>query len=121
MASIVIVAGLGLVLSATGPAPELEASNVIRRDGGVCLSLERWGLFGWSPVGQTHTILESQQATWHPPGTEPECQDVPDQTYLIRLPVGGSDGVYRLCGLGSDDHSCVEFRRVPFDPGEPGP
>ncbi len=120
VAAIIILTGLLLILSSTGPDPELEASNVVRRDGGVCLLLEKWGLFGWTAVGQIHTILESQQATWHPPGTELRCQDVPTQTYLIRLPIGGSDGVYRLCGLDGDG-PCVEFRRVPFDPGEPGP
>ena len=108
------------VLATTKPSPSQEVSSLVRRHGGACLRLERWGLIGWEAVGVTETIADTRQARWLDEPSALQCQDAPIQTYLIRLPAEGPDGIYRICGL-ADSEACVEFRRVPFDPGEPGP
>lgn len=120
VAALALAAGAFAVLATTGPSPSEEASGVIRRQGGPCLRLERWGLIGWTTVGITQTISDTQNAGWIDEPPSPDCQEAPVQTYLVRLPRGGPDGVYRLCGI-ADGQPCIEFRRVPFDPGEPGP
>ena len=120
LAAIATLAGLLLVLSLTGPTAEREVSGSLRREGGVCLSLERWGLMGWSEIGQTHTISDVQNAVWNPPTEDPPCSPVPTQNYLVRLPFSGPDGTYRICPL-ADDNPCVIVERVPYDPGPPGP
>ncbi len=120
LAGAVAIAGLFLLLSLTGPNPDEEASGSVHRLGGACLTLQEWGLFGWTVVGETYTIADAQNGRWHIPTKPPPCQDVPVQTYLIRLPFDGPEGTYRICGL-ADDEPCVNVRRVPFDPGPPGP
>lgn len=121
MVGVLVLAGAALaVLATTGPSPDEEVSSVVQRHGGACLRLERWGLIGWETVGITQTIADTQQANWMGEAPMPECQDAPIQTYLIRLPRGAPDGTYRICGL-AETEPCVEFRKVPFDPGEPGP
>ena len=120
VAGLILAGAAFAVMATTGPSPDLAVSGTVRRDGGACLRLERWGIIGWNTVGITQTITDTQQAHWIDETKTPECQEAPIQTYLIRLPRGGPDGVYRICGL-ADSQPCVEFRRVPFDPGEPGP
>lgn len=115
-----LVAGLLALLAVTGPSPATEVSGSFHREGGVCLDLERWALLGWRSVGQTHSIGDTQQGVWHEPVLDPPCQDAPEQTYLVRFPRDAANGVYRICGL-RDDNPCLEVRRVPFDPGPPGP
>ena len=114
-----LVAAALVLLSLTGPRPDQEISGAIRRRGGVCLQLEKWGLFGWSVVGQTHTVADIQTGTWRPAIEDPPCAEVPDALYLVRLPFDAPNGTYRICGL-DDDRTCIEFRRVPFT-GTPGP
>lgn len=116
------LAGALIVLfGATGPRIEAEASGPIRRTGGACLQLERWGLFGWSVVGQAYGVADIRSGVWHPPLDAPPCdRSVPRQSYMVRQPVDAPLGKYRICGL-DDDGSCLEFRRVEFDPGPPGP
>ncbi len=117
-----LVVGTFAVLATTGPSPAEEAASVVRRHGGACLRLERWGLIGWDVVGITQTIRDTQQAAWIDEPPTPDCQQAPIQTYLVRLPRDGPEGIYRLCGIAENDREpCVEFNRVPFDPGEPGP
>ena len=114
-----LVAALIVVFVTTGPSPEIKASGTIRRFGGVCLELEKWQLFGWSVIGHTHTVANTQEGVWHPPTDSPPCAVVPEQIYLIRPPFDAPNGTYRICGL-AEDHACVEFRRVPFE-STPGP
>lgn len=120
LAGAIALAGLFLLLSLTGPSPDEEVSGSVRRKGGVCLTLDRWGLFGWRSEGETRTVSDIQQGLWQTPIKPPPCQDVPIQTYLIRLPLDAADGVYRVCGL-ADESPCITVRKVPFDPGPPGP
>lgn len=120
VAGLILASAAFAVMASTGPSPDLEVSSVVRRHGGACLRLDRWGLVGWRAVGITQTIADAREANWIDEPQTLDCQDAPLQTYLIRLPIGGPDGIYRVCGL-ADSEACVEFRRVPFDPGEPGP
>ena len=108
-----LTAGLIGLLALTGPNPDLEVSGTVRRFGGVCLELERWNLFGWRLVGQTHSVSDMQNGVWHPASNDPPCVDVEHREYLVRPPFDAPDGTYRLCGV-VDDEPCVEFRRVPF-------
>lgn len=119
LAGLALVVALLVVLATTGPRPETEISGSIRRFGRVCLQLERWDLFGWSVIGQTHTVSDTQNGIWHEASDRPPCAFVPEQTYLVRMPVEAPNDSYRICGL-ADEQACVEFRRVPFD-RSPGP
>ena len=119
LAGSALVIALLVVLATTGPRPETEISGSIRRFGGVCLQLERWDLFGWSVIGQTQTVSDTQNGIWHEASDRPPCAFVPEQTYLVRMPVEAPNDSYRICGL-ADEQACVEFRRVPFD-RSPGP
>jgi len=119
LAGSALVIALLVVLATTGPRPETEISGSIRRFGGVCLQLERWDLFGWNVIGQTHTVSDTQNGRWHEASARPPCAFVPEQTYLVRMPFEAPNDSYRICGL-ADEQACVEFRRVPFDPS-PGP
>ena len=87
--------------------------------GGPCLELERWDLFGWNVVGQTHTIDDTRTGTWHRAVADPPCMELTDRQILVRLPPDAPEDVYRLCGL-ADDRACLEFTKVPFE-GTPGP
>ncbi len=120
---LIVLAALALsllvVLALVGPQPDRTVSGVIRRRGGVCLELEKWGLLGWTVIGQSYTVSDIGTGTWHPPVEEPPCTSIPEALYLIRLPFDAPSGVYRICGL-ADDQGCTEFRRVPFV-GTPGP
>jgi hypothetical protein len=110
-----------VLLASTGPRPSEEASGPIRRLGGACLHLERWSLFGWASVGQTHGVDDLRDGVWHDVMESPPCDpEIAEQTYLIRLPAHASTGSYRICGL-ADEEPCLEFRRVGFIPGPPGP
>ena len=119
LAGLALVVALLVVLATTGPRPETEISGSITRFGGVCLQLERWDLFGWSVIGQTHTVSDTQNGIWHDASDTPPCALVPEQTYLVRMPFEAPNDSYRICGL-ADEQACVEFRRVPFD-RSPGP
>jgi hypothetical protein len=119
LAGLALVIALLVVLATTGPRPETEISGSIRRFGRVCLQLERWDLFGWSVIGQTHTVSDTQSGVWHEASDRPPCALVPEQTYLVRMPFEAPNDSYRICGL-ADEQACVEFRRVPFD-RSPGP
>lgn len=114
MATLALVVAAVAVLALTGPTPEVEASSSIRRYGGVCLRLERWGLLGWEIVGHSATVSDIQNGRWSPDG-EPACSEVPHRAYLIRNPFDSLEGVYRLCGL-ADTEPCLVFRKVPFAP-----
>jgi hypothetical protein len=115
---ILAVAGLAVaffaVLASTGPSPSLEVAGTVRREGGVCLQLERWSLLGWAVVGQTHTVSDVQNGVWHEAQEDPPCADVTQRLYLVRSPFDGPTGVYRVCGIADAD-PCVEFSRVPFE------
>lgn len=116
-----LTGALFVVLGLTGPRIEAEASGPVRRTGGVCLQLERWGLFGWDVVGQTYGVLDVRRGRWHPPQDPPPCdRSIPEQLYMVRLPADTPNGRYRICGL-SDAEPCLEFRKVEFVPGPPGP
>ena len=116
-----LVAFLALMSLAGAPRPEEEASGIVRRQGGACVELERWGLFGWRTTHQAYSITDVVYARWHRPVTEPPCDATDNQaSRLIRVPLDTTPGVYRICGL-DDERGCVEFRMVPFEPGQPGP
>ncbi len=119
LAGAALVAALIVVLASTGPRPSVEISGSVPRLGGVCLELERWDLFGWNIVGQTHSVADAQTGLWHQAMDTPPCAAVPKQIYRVRMPIDAAYDVYRLCGL-ADDQPCLEFRRVPFE-GTPGP
>ena len=119
LAGSTLAIALLVVLATTGPRPETEISGTIRRLGGVCLELERWDLFGWRVIGQSHTVSDTQNGIWHEVSDSPPCADVPEQNYLIRMPFEAPNDAYRICAL-ADEHPCLEFRRVPFQ-GSPGP
>ena len=121
-ARIVAAAAIGVallvVLASTGPTPPLQFSGALRRSGGVCLTLEKWGLTGWHRIGETRTVADIQNGRWHESPVEP-CADVPRQTYLIRPPFDARNGSYRICG--SDGEPCIEFERIDFVSDGPGP
>ena len=100
---------LTIVMASTGPEPETEMTGSIPRLGGVCLQLERCGLFGWDIVGQTYTAADQEGANWrNPPRSNPACEMVPEDEYLITLPANSPADVYRVCGL-ADERPCLEF------------
>jgi hypothetical protein len=100
---------LTIVMASTGPEPEAEMTGSIPRLGGVCLQLERWGLFGWDIIGQTYTTADQESASWrNPPRANPACEIVPEDEYLITLPANSPTDVYRVCGL-ADERPCLEF------------
>jgi hypothetical protein len=105
-----LAAGIAVLLALTGPQAEDEVVSSVTRPGGVCLQLERWGLFGWRIVGQTHTVAEMQASAWTEPVEDPPCAVVEERSYLVRV-FDQPPGVYRLCGL-ADDNACIEFRRA---------
>ena len=107
-------------MSLTGPRPETESSGLIARTGGVCLQLERWGMFGWVIGGQTYSETDVTNGVWHSqPSSNPPCEAAPEADYEIRLPPDAAPDVYRLCGL-ADERGCLEFILDPTV-GSPGP
>lgn len=104
-----LAAGLALILAVTAPPVDEEIDAAVRRVGGVCLELQRWTLFGWSSVGQTHTVEHIRKSSWRPAVPDPPCAQVPEREYLVRV-FTEPPGIYQLCGL-ADDHGCVQFRR----------
>ena len=104
---------------ASAPNPDLQEAGIIRREGGVCLQLERWNLFGWSDVGQTYTVENILEGVWYESVEDPPCAQVPIQNWQIRPPFDAPPDVYRICGL-ADDLPCIEWHKVPFE-GTPGP
>lgn len=116
-----LAAALLVFLGATGPRIEAEASGPIRRSGGACLQLERWGLFGWSVVGQAYGVGDVRDGVWYEPQDPAPCdEELPEQIYMVRPPTEAPTGKYRICGL-DDEEECLEFRRVEFSPSGPGP
>jgi hypothetical protein len=100
------------VMSFTGPRPQAQITGEITRAGGVCLQLERWGLFGWVIVGQTYSELDVAGAEWRtPPSSNPPCEESPEPEHPIRLPSNAAPDVYRICGL-ADELGCLEFTLV---------
>ncbi len=120
IALVALAVALIVLLSATGPNLENQISGPLRRAGGACLSLEKWGLFGWRELGQTRTVHDTQNGIWHDPVAEPPCADVPHQIYLVRPPFDAPTGSYRICGL-ADEEPCIEFERIEFVNDELGP
>lgn len=116
-----LMGALLAVLLLTGPRIEAEESGPIRRSGSVCLQLERWGVFGWAVVGQTYGVTDVRRGNWTSPQEPPPCDEsVPEQAYMVRLPDHTPTGRYRICGL-NDEEPCLEFRKIEFVPGPPGP
>lgn len=116
-----LAVALLVFLGATGPQIEAEASGPIRRSGGACLQLERWGLFGWSVVGQAYGVGDARDGVWYEPQDPAPCdEELPEQIYMVRPPADAPTGKYRICGL-DDGEECLEFRRVEFSPDGPGP
>lgn len=123
-ARLLIGVGIGvvaaiLVLSATGPAGDSEITGNVRRLGGPCLELERWGLLGWRLVGQTGSVTQVTSGDWQPPGSDPSCADVDDSLLLVRMPLDAEPGTYRICGR-ADDRACLIVDLVPFQATGPG-
>jgi hypothetical protein len=114
------IAATTVVLASTGPRPEREMTGTINREGGACLQLERWGLFGWDIIGQTYSVTDVRDANWHsPPALNPPCDVVPEAIYKVRMPLDARPAVFRICGL-ADEKACLEFTMVEFV-GTPGP
>jgi hypothetical protein len=108
----ILAAGLIVVMATTGPHAEVEATGSIVREGGVCLQLEQWGLFGWVIVGQTYTSADIAEADWHmPPVSDADCEHVAPADQEINLPSGAEPDVYRVCGL-DDNEPCLDFNLV---------
>lgn len=105
-----LAAGLALFLAVTAPSVEEEIDAAVQRTGGVCLELERWTLFGWITVGQTHTVEDIRKSHWRPAASDPPCAEVRERDYLIRV-FTEPPGIYRLCGL-VDENACVQFKRA---------
>ena len=114
-----IVAFVAL-LSSTGPTTDREISGVVQRMGGPCLTLERWGLFGWVSIGRTNDLPQATRGLWADFDEEAECEDIADSVILLRMPIGVEPGVYRICAT-ADDFPCLIVRVVPFEPDGPGP
>lgn len=101
-----------IVLASTGPTPATQSTGTVSRLGGVCLQLERWGLFGWDIIGQSYSVADVEDGRWHlPPTTSPPCEVVEDQEYVVLLPDGALPDSYRVCGL-ADEQGCLEFQLV---------
>jgi hypothetical protein len=109
-----------MLLSLTGPNPQIEFTGNIRRMGGPCLRLEQWGLFGWSLIGQTTTLTEVVAGDWQEPSDGPECNDLDDSLIMVRMPIGAAPDSYRICGR-ADDRGCLTVELVPFESDGPGP
>ncbi len=107
------VVALLVVLVTTGPKGDVEISGNIQRLGGPCLQLEQWGLFGWVVIGQTTTVTQLTSGNWQVPVDDPQCPDVNEKSFLVRLPVNARPDTYRLCGL-ADDRACITLELVPF-------
>ncbi|HEX6221265.1 MAG TPA: hypothetical protein VF115_09240 [Acidimicrobiia bacterium] len=105
-----LAAGLVVILAVTAPPVDEEIDAAVQRAGGVCLELQRWTIFGWSTVGQTHTVGHIRKSNWRPAVPDPPCAQVPERDYLVRVFTEPA-GIYRLCGL-ADDNGCVEFKRA---------
>jgi hypothetical protein len=105
-----LAAGLAVFLAVTEPPVDGEIDAAAQRAGGVCLELERWTLFGWSTVGQAHTVEHIRKSSWQPAVQDPPCAQVPEREYLVRV-FTEPPGIYRLCGL-ADDNGCIQFRRA---------
>ena len=106
--------GITFVLASTGPSPEVKTTGSIERFGGVCLQLERWGMFGWDILGQTYSEADVERVRWNsPPTSNPPCEALPDAARLIFLHEGAAPDVYRICGL-ADELGCIEFELTEF-------
>jgi hypothetical protein len=122
---VVISTGVGLLalvvlLYSTGPNPETEFSGSIRRMGGPCLTLDQWGLFGWTTIGQTASMTQATTGKWQLPSDDLGCDDVDDSLILVRMPIGSRPDAYRICGI-ADDTACLTLQLVPFESTGPGP
>lgn len=109
-----------VLLSTTGPNPDETFTGNIRRLGGPCLTLERWGLFGWRTIGQTETVTQTISGDWQEPSDDLGCSDVEDSLILIRMPPDAALDAYRICGV-ADDRACLTFRLTSFESSGPGP
>ena len=105
-----LAVGLAVILAVTAPPVDQEIDAAVRRAGGVCLELQRWTLFGWSTVGQTHTVDHIRKSNWRRAVPDPPCVLVAEREYLVRV-FTEPPGIYRLCGL-ADDNGCIQFRRA---------
>ena len=101
-----------IFLASTGPSPTTESTGSVTRLGGVCLQLERWGLFGWDIIGQSYSEADVEDGRWHlPPTTNPPCEIVEEQEFVVLLPEDAPLDSYRVCGL-ADDRGCLEVQLV---------
>ncbi len=114
------VVALLALLAFTGPTTDREISGVVQRLGGPCLTLERWGLFGWAPIGRTTDLPQATRGVWRDFENQAACEDIVDSVILLRMPIGVEPGVYRICGT-ADDLACLIVRVVPFESDGPGP
>ena len=105
----VAVLVLTVIMTFTGPDPQVEATGEITRVGGVCLQMEQWGMFGWVIVGQTYSEQDIARAEWRtPPSSNPPCENTPEVEQRINLPADAVPDVYRICGL-ADELECLTF------------
>ncbi len=116
----IAITALFIVAAMTGPNPDEERTANFRRLGGPCLQLEQWGLFGWTVIGQTHSLTQTTNGNWQPPTDVPPCQDLDESLILVRMPLDASPDAYRLCGI-ADDRACLTFNLVEFESTGPGP
>ncbi|CAN5739933.1 hypothetical protein BH23ACT4_BH23ACT4_04020 [soil metagenome] len=116
----IAVTALFVVAAMTGPNPEEERTANFRRLGGPCLQLEQWSLFGWTVIGQTHSLTQTTNGNWQPPTDDPPCQDLDESLILVRMPLDAANDAYRLCGT-ADDRACLTFNLVEFVSTGPGP
>lgn len=118
--SLLGVVALLALLAFTGPSADREISGVVQRTGGPCLNLERWGLFGWTSIGNTNSLPQATRGEWDAVDTEAACNDITDSVVLVRMPTDTEPGVYRICGT-ADALPCLTVRVVPFESDGPGP
>ncbi len=116
----IAIGALLTVVVMTGPNPDEERTANFRRLGGPCLQLEQWSLFGWTVIGQTHSLTQTTNGTWQTPSDDPPCQDLDDSLILVRMPLDASPDAYRLCGI-ADDRACLTFNLIEFVSTGPGP
>jgi hypothetical protein len=119
---VVISTGVGLLalvvlLYSTGPNPETEFSGSIRRMGGPCLTLDQWGLFGWTTIGQTASMTQATTGKWQLPSDDLGCDDVDDSLILVRMPIGSmqfvqTDLAERLLGIAAPQFQIHEPERA---------
>jgi hypothetical protein len=107
------VVALLLLMASTGPNPDQRLTSNFRRVGGPCLELEQWGMFGWTVVGQTHSLSQVTSGQWQVPMEGPPCTDIQDTQILVRMPATAPFDDYRICGI-ADDQGCITFQLVPF-------